>query len=627
MSEEIKPEVLETPDVAQDAAASVKETIVNYSEKTLAELSALFQELSESVDRMKRSKEAEAIKAAFYKRLSKEKAEAGLDAAVVDPDDEVIAAEETVAEETAVEAPAEEAPEAEAPEAPAADSPESPFAAIEAGFKSLYNKFKKEKAEYNRQIDAERDDNLVKKQAVIEDLKALIETQEDMKDLFPKFREIQNRWREIGPVPATAFRDVNDTYQLYVEKFYDLVQINRELRDLDFKKNLEAKEKFCEQAEQLAEDENVVEAFKELQKLHEQWKEFGPVAKEFRESIWDRFKAATAVINKKYQAHFEGLKSQQAENLVAKTALCEKVEEIADKEITSSNEWNNCSRQIEEIQAEWRKIGFASRKENQKIYDRFRAACDKFFERKREYYSTFKSSMNENMEKKLAIIEQAEALKSSTDWKKTSDQFIALQKQWKEIGAVPRKKSEQLWKRFRAACDEFFNERDKHAKPENDFYGNLKAKKAVIAEIEAYVLSGDEETDNAAARDFAEKWGAIGFVPFKEKDAVNEAYRKALQDKFPSFNARGPRGGAQRGDRRAQRGPKTEKDILVEKYTKLQQDVATYENNIGFFSASKSAESMIKRMQERIDSCKGELKELEAKILEIEKKEEEASEE
>ena len=216
MSEEIKPEVLETPDVAQDAAASVKETIVNYSEKTLAELSALFQELSESVDRMKRSKEAEAIKAAFYKRLSKEKAEAGLDAAVVDPDDEVIAAEETVAEETAVEAPAEEAPEAEAPEAPAADSPESPFAAIEAGFKSLYNKFKKEKAEYNRQIDAERDDNLVKKQAVIEDLKALIESQEDMKDLFPKFREIQNRWREIGPVPATAFRDVNDTYQLYV---------------------------------------------------------------------------------------------------------------------------------------------------------------------------------------------------------------------------------------------------------------------------------------------------------------------------------------------------------------------------------------------------------------------------
>ena len=666
MSEEIKPEVLETPDVAQEeqkglkemisdavemvqdkvadlkedhaediqeikeAAASVKETIVNYSEKTLAELSALFQELSDSVDRMKRSKEAEAIKSAFYKRLSKEKAEAGLDANVADPDEEVPQDQAPAEEAPAPEAPvaeAAEAPAVEAVEVPVDDSPESPFAAIEAGFKSLYNKFKKEKAEYNRQIDAERDDNLIKKQAVIEDLKALIDAQEDMKDLFPKFREIQNRWREIGPVPATAFRDVNDTYQLYVEKFYDLVQINRELRDLDFKKNLEAKEKFCEQAEQLAEDENVVESFKELQKLHEQWKEFGPVAKEYREAIWDRFKAATAIINKKYQAHFEGLKSQQAENLAAKTALCEKVEEIAEKEITSSNEWNSCSRQIEEIQAEWRKIGFASRKENQKIYDRFRAACDKFFGRKREYYAEFKGSMNENMEKKLAIIEQAEALKSSTDWKKTSDQLIALQKQWKEIGAVPRKKSEQLWKRFRAACDEFFNERDKHAKPENDFYGNLKAKKALIAEIEAFVLSGDEEADAAAARDFSEKWGAIGFVPFKEKDAVNEAYRKAFQEKFPSFNTRPARGGASRGDRRAPKGPKTEKDVLVEKYTKLQQDVATYENNIGFFSASKSAESMIKLMQERIDSAKAELKELEAKIREIEKKEEEASNE
>ena len=630
MSEEIKPEVLETPDVAQEEQDSLKEmisdavemvqdkvadlkedhkeTIVNFSEKTLAELSALFQELSESADRMKRSKEAEAIKSAFYKRLSKEKADAGLDANIADPDEDV---------------PQDQAPEAEAP---ADESPESPFAAIEAGFKSLYNNYKKEKAEYNRQIDAERDDNLLKKQAVIEDLKVLIDTQEDMKDLFPKFRDIQNRWREIGPVPATAFRDVNDTYQLYVEKFYDLVQINRELRDLDFKKNLEAKEKFCEQAEKLAEDENVVESFKELQKLHEQWKEYGPVAKEYRDAIWDRFKAATATINKKYQAHFEGLKSQQAENLAAKTVLCEKVEEIAEKEISSSNDWNACSRQIEEIQAQWRKIGFASRKENQKIYDRFRAACDKFFERKREYYAEFKGSMNENMEKKLAIIEQAEALKTSTDWKKTSDQFIALQKQWKEIGAVPRKKSEQLWKRFRAACDEFFNERDKNAKPENDFYGNLKAKKALIADIEAYVLSGDADADTAAARDFAEKWGAIGFVPFKEKDAVNEAYRKALQEKFPSFSTRSSRSGASRGDRRAPKGPKTEKDILVEKYTKLQQDVATYENNIGFFSASKSAESMIKLMQERIDSAKKELKELEAKIREIENKEEASDE-
>ncbi len=599
---QLKEEHSDDIEQVKETIADVKDAVVNYAEKTLAELSGLFESLSESVDRMKRSKEAEAIKSAFYKRLSKEKADAGLGEAVDEPVGEQ--PEEPVVEEPAAET-----------------ASDNPFAAIEAGFKNLYNKYKKERAEYNRQLDAEREDNLVKKQAVIEDLKALIEEQGEMKDAFPKFQEIQNRWREIGPVPATAFRDLNDTYQLYVEKFYDLVQINRDLRDLDFKKNLEAKEQFCEQAEELAADDNVVNSFKELQKLHEQWKEYGPVAKEYRDQIWERFKAATAVINRKYQAYFEGLKSQQAENLEAKTRLCEQVEEIATREIATSNEWNVLSKEIEQVQTQWRKIGFASKKENQKIYDRFRAACDKFFERKREYYSQFKDSMNENMEKKLALIEQAEALKTSTDWKKTTDQLINLQKQWKEIGAVPRKKSEQLWKRFRAACDEFFNERDKQARPENDFYGNLKAKKALIAEIEAFTLPEDEEAAAAAMREFNEKWGAIGFVPFKEKDAVNAAFRKAMSDKFPSFNTRPSRNAGAGRTGGAPRGPRSEKDVLVQKYNQLQQDIATYENNIGFFANSKTAESMIKLMHERIDAAKAELKELEGKIREIEAKE------
>lgn len=323
--------------------------------------------------------------------------------------------------------------------------------------------------------------------------------------------------RAIGPVPAQNFRNLNDTYQFYVEQFYDKVQINRDLRDLDFKKNLEAKEEFCQAAEKLSENENVVDAFKELQKLHEQWKEFGPVAKEFREQIWDRFKAATAVINKKYQAYFEEQKTKQAENLVAKTALCEKVEAIADKEdIKSSNEWNALSKEIEEIQKEWKTIGFASKKENQKIYDRFRAACDKFFGRKRDFYVQFKDNMNENLDKKMAIILEAEALKTSTEWKKATDQFISLQNRWKEIGAVPRKKSEQLWKRFRAACDEFFTERDKHATSENNYGANLRAKKALIEEINAFVPDG--ETSLAEAREkFAARWQEIGFVPFKER--------------------------------------------------------------------------------------------------------------
>lgn len=589
--------------VEAPAEAEVPADLGNLS---LAELSDLFDKLSQADDRMKRYKEAEAIKSAFYKRLSKEKAEAGLGAKVDEP-----SSREDVVEEVA-------------PVIQTLEVKDNPFEAMETAFKGVYANYKKERAEYNRQQDAQREDNFAKKQAVIEDLKNLVEKQEDVNSTFPAFRELQNRWREIGPVPATKFRDLNDTYQFYVEKFYDMVKINRDLRDLDFKKNLEAKEAFCQAAEKLSENENVVEAFRELQKLHEQWKEFGPVAKEYRDSIWDRFKAATAVINKKYQAYFEGQKEKQQENLAEKTKLCEQVEAIAGKEVKSSNEWNTLSTEIEEIQKIWRTIGFATRKENQKIYDRFRAACDKFFTRKREYYSQFKDSMNENMEKKLSLIEQAEALKDSKEWKKTTEALIALQKQWKEIGAVPRKKSEQLWKRFRAACDEFFNERDKNAKPENDFYGNLKAKKSLVEEINEYALSGDAAADREAARAFADRWQGIGFVPFKEKDAIQASYTEAMKAKFPDFSPRGPRqGGGNAGRGGGSRKPLSEKDRLVQQYNKLQQDIDTYENNIGFFSTSKNSAPLIQKMQERIDAAKQELKDLEAKIRKAEESEEE----
>ena len=586
MSEEIIPDVALASDVVVAEPVETAEPAVNYSEKTLAELIRLFEELVQNEERMKMSKEAEAIKSAFYKRLQKEKAEAGL-----------------VASE-----PAPETEEAEAVEAPAEDTvSENPFAEVERGFKDLYNRYKKERAEYNRALEKEREENLALKEAVIADLKALLEKQEDVNATFPEFREIQNRWRAIGPVPAQSYRNINETYQLYVEQFYDMVKINRELRDLDFKKNLEAKEQFCEFAEKLAENPNVVEAFRDLQKLHEQWKEFGPVAKEYRDQIWDRFKAATAVINKKYQSFFEGLKEQQADNLVKKTALCEKVEEIAEREVSNSNEWNAFSKEIEEIQKEWRTIGFASRKENQKIYDRFRAACDKFYGRKRDFYNDYKDSINQNLEKKISLCEAAEALKSSTEWKKATDQFIALQKQWKEIGAVPRKKSEQLWKRFRAACDEFFAERDRNAKPENDFYGNLKAKQRLVEEIKAYVLTGDEAADREAMKAFQTRWQEIGFVPFKEKDNISQAYKSALQEKFPA-NDRTPRRG------RGARQPLSEKDRLIQKYNQLEQDIVTYENNIGFFSMSKNSEPLIRQMQGRIEEAKAELNALAEQI-------------
>lgn len=609
MSEDFVPEVTAAPDVEEttkaldeETAASAAET-VDLNALSLSELSEMFDRLSQSEDRMKRYKEAEAIKSAFYKKLSKEKAEAGLGAAVDEP-----SSREDVVDEVVV---------------PADGNlvADNPFEAMEAAFKGVYANYKKERAEYNRQQDALREENLVLKQAVIDDLKALVEKQEDVNSTFPAFRELQNRWKSIGPVPASKFRDLNDNYQYNVEKFYDMVKINRDLRDLDFKKNLEDKQKFCEFAEKLSENDNVVEAFRELQKLHEQWKEFGPVAKEFRDSIWERFKAATSVINKKYQAYFEDQKEKQQENLEEKTKLCEMTEAIASKEVKSSNEWNTLSAEIEEIQKKWRTIGFATRKENQKIYDRFRAACDKFFERKREYYAQFKDTMNENMEKKLSLIEQAEALKDSKEWKKTTEALIALQKQWKEIGAVPRKKSEQLWKRFRAACDSFFNERDAQAKPENDYYGNLKAKKALIEEIKAYELSEDAAANLAAAKEFAAKWQGIGFVPFKEKENIQAAYNEAFKSKFPDFNARPQRGGGRTSG--GQKKTLSEKDRLVQQYGKLQQDIVTYENNIGFFSASKNSEPFIRQMQERIDAAKQELKALEAKIRTIEEAEEE----
>lgn len=587
---------IETVPSAEDEA---EEHVVNYSELSLAELTSAFEALAADADIMKKSKEAEAIKTAFYKKLSKEKADAGYSASVNEP------TESSPIEDTSSEAVEE------------SSEKQNPFEVIESGFKALYNKFKKERAEYNRKLDLERENNLKKKEAVIEDLKMLIDKQEDVSATFPDFRAIQTRWREIGPVPVQNFRNLNDTYQFYVEQFYDKVQLNRDMRDLDFKKNLEAKEGFCESAEKLSENNNVLEAFKELQKLHEQWKEYGPVAKEFRDQIWDRFKAATAIINKKYQAYFEELKAQHAENLEAKRELCEKVEAIANKEdIKSSNEWNALSKEIADIQKEWRTIGFATKKENQNIYDRFRTACDKFFERKRVFYSEFKDSMNVNLDKKMSLIEEAEAIKSNTDWKKTTDMFISLQKQWKEIGAVPRKKSEQLWKRFRAACDEFFTERDKHSKPENDFYGNLKSKKALIEEIKAF-NSDDPTLKRDAAQSFNERWQAIGFVPFKEKDSIAAAFKEAMAEKFPDFQLRQSRGGSRQGGR-PQRGPVTEKDRLVLKYNQLQQDIDTYENNIGFFAASKNSAALIQQMEKRIETAKKELQTLEEQIRNIE---------
>lgn len=483
MAKEINPDVLSAEVEAAEPnveAVEPQSEVVDYSGKSLSELSELFYQFATSEDRLQRSKEAEALKAAFYKTLIKEKEKLQEDA-------------------------------------------ENVFESVEEGFKTLYAAYKKEKAEFTRQLDAQKEANLKSKQAVIEELKALLDKDEDVSATFPAFREIQNKWREIGAVPAQAVRDINQTYHLYVEQFYDKLDINRELRDLDFKKNLEAKNELCEKAEELSASENTIEAFRELQKLHDAWKDLGPVAKQYREEIWERFKAATTVINKKYQTYFEQMKQEQASNLEAKTALCEKVEEIAAKAVEDSKEWNALSKEIEALQAQWRKIGFATRKDNQKIYDRFRAACDAFYSRKRDFYTDFKNDLEDNLARKIAICEEAEQLMASKEWKKATDRFIQLQKQWKEIGAVPRKKSELVWKRFRAACDEFFAQKEQAMKAQKARFAK-KTGERVLSEKEKLVAKY-----RALEQEISTKENNILFFATGTANALLDGMRKSIE--------------------------------------------------------------------------------------------------
>ena len=615
--------------VGMRGAVISEEELKKLASKSLKEIVEAFRNLVDNGDIMELNRQAEYIKATFYKVLKEEKIASGYHvlpgAADYVPSQEEEEMQDALSEEQMAET--ETVEEEEAVEAADAQAPVSvnPFIEIERAFKELYARYKGRRAVYFQNLEKEKQANLDKKQEVIEELKNLLETTEDLNRTFPEFRALQAKWREIGPVPQTSVKDIYETYQHYVEKFYDYVKINNELRDLDFKKNLEAKTVLCERAEALEKSPNVVEAFAQLQKLHEEWKEYGPVAKEFREEIWDRFRAATSRINKMHQAYFESLKVQQKENLIAKTALCEKAEGLADKDIKDSNGWNAVTKEFEEIQKEWRKIGFASKKDNQKIYDRFRAACDKFYNRKRDFYADFKEQMSSNMEKKIALCEQAEAVMDSTDWKKTSDYLISLQKQWKEVGPVSRKKSDQVWARFRAACDHFFDNKEKNfGGVDPQYVDNLKAKQAIIDEIGSYVPTGDMRADDRAARDFADRWNAVGFVPFKEKEKINDSYRAAMAEKFPDFRiSGGGRGRAprQRGGRVETSPARQERERLLQKFRKLESEIATYENNIGFFASSKKADSLVREFQKKIDAAKEELAALEEKIHKLDSQE------
>ncbi|MBR7170266.1 MAG: DUF349 domain-containing protein [Alistipes sp.] len=488
----------------------------------------------------------------------------------------------------------------------------APTDEAESRLKELFRLYRQRRDAFIANLDQEKEQNLKLKLAIIEELKELIGSDETLNHTFAKFRELQQRWKETGLVPQAHVKDLWETYNLHVENFYAFIKINKELRDLDLKKNYELKVSLCEQAEALVLEPSVVEAFHKLQKLHDEWRETGPVAGEFKESLWERFKAASSRINKAHQDHFETLKAEQVKNLELKTELCVAAEELSTQPLTTRKEWNKASERLLEIQKTWKTIGFAPKKDNNRIYERFREACNRFFELKRGFYADVKSEMEQNLQLKQELCAQAEVLSQSEDWKKTTDELIALQARWKEVGAVSRRHSDQIWKRFRAACDAFFERKAAHFASVDDAHTqNLTQKLALLEEMEAAdVKAGGYEV----IRNFQRRWGEIGFVPIKQKDAIQKRYKAAVDRLFEALRGSerdrsmgrfreklsAMKGG---GERRMQ----NERERLYNKVRQLEQEIALLENNIGFFSKSKNAEALIADVKSKIERAREEM--------------------
>ena len=498
---------------------------------------------------------------------------------------------------------------------------------FEETFKSLLNQFRGKKATFMAQLEKEKESNLLQKHHLLEQMKVLVESNDDVSTHINEFRGFQQKWKTIGPVPQTASTDLWKQFNLYQESFWDLIKINNELREYDFKKNLESKTFLCEAAEKLSEDEDVLSAFQQLQKLHEEWHELGPVAREIREQIWNRFKEASTAINKKHQAYYDIIRKQEEENYELKIALIDKIEGFDFSNLNSYRVWDEATKSFLSWQDEWRKIGFAPRKINQKIYDRYRKACDKFFLAKGEFFRETKSVLNQNSEKKKELCEKAEALKDSVEWKETTDKLIQLQKEWKTIGPVAKKYSDELWKRFIAACDYFFEQKNKNTSGEkNAEVENLIKKKELIAKIEALEKTDNPADSQNALRAFMSEWNAIGHVPFKEKDKIYKEYREAVDKQFETLNM-------DSSNRRMENFRTNVKELsgknenklfrdrekLLHAFEHLKSEIATYENNIGFFtSSSKNGGGLIKEMERKIETLKNESKEIEEKIKLIE---------
>ena len=492
-------------------------------------------------------------------------------------------------------------------------------------FKAEMGVIKERRQQLFREQEAEKEENLKKKQAIIEKIKAMVTSPEEASKTYQEFKALQQEWRDIKAVPAESANELWRNYQLYVEQFYDLLKLNSEARELDFKKNLEAKTRLCEAAEKLAEEEDVISAFHQLQQLHQEYREVGPVSKELREEIWQRFKAASTVINKRHQQHFENLRTREEENLTKKTDLCEKVEAICAEENKGSGDWERHTQEIIAIQAEWKTIGFAPQKMNVKIFERFRAACDTFFANKAEYFKTLKDSFKENADKKRALIEKAKALQDSTDWRSTSDKLIALQKEWKTIGMVPKKLGDQLWEEFLSACNKFFEARNAAgAGQRNEEHENLEKKRDVIERLKATAEEAGEGLQEKVQK-LVEEYNAIGHVPFKEKDKIYEEYHAVLDKLYKELNVSVAKkrlnkfkDNLKQVAERGEGALDNERQRLMRQYDNLKQDIQTYENNLGFLTASsKKGNSLIEEMNRKIQKLKDDMQLVKEKIKAI----------
>ncbi len=497
----------------------------------------------------------------------------------------------------------------------------------EEEFKAAMQTIRQRRAEQQAEQDRIKQENLNRKLAIIERIKEMAATPEEANKSYDEFKTLQAEWKEIKAVPAENATELWKNYQLYVEQFYDLLKMNSEMREYDFKKNLEAKTHLCELAEKLAEETDVISAFNQLQGLHQEYKEIGPVAKELREEIWNRFKAASTVVNKRHQDHFLAIKEKEEENLTKKTGLCEKVEAIATDALKNFAEWNAKTEEIIALQAEWKTIGYAPQRANAQIFERFRAACDKFFQEKAEFFKKVKNELNENLAKKTALVEKAEALMNSTEWRSASDQFIQLQKDWKTIGSIPHKYSEELWKRFIAACDHFFEEKNKAtADQRNEEKENMAHKQAIIEQLQAIAENPTQNDAAQRVRELQAEWNGVGHVPFREKDNLYKKYRAACDQIYKqlNLNAQSRRLNSFKDSlkTRISEGGSTlnrEHDRMMRAYEALRSEIQTYENNICFLSASsKKGNTLVDEMKRKVEKQKEELKLLAQKIKTVE---------